>query len=101
MTVKKPAERVQEARSGSPRGDGSGEGAGKPVARRYGVWAGDPRGDREDPARCREEVWPTGRSMIPHQCRRPRGHGPDGAYCSVHGKSSDNIKPMLVLRKYK
>ena len=53
--------------------------------RRYGCWAGNPNGKREDPKRCIEEIWPTG-SWIPCQCSRKRGHGPDGLYCKQHAK---------------
>ena len=62
--------------------------------RRYGQWAGDPRGVAEDPARCVEEVYPTGRSMIPFQCRRKRGHGEGGLYCYQHSRSTINIRPI-------
>lgn len=51
---------------------------------RYGDWAGNPRGQRPDPALCCETVWPPGRSMISGQCAKSRGHGPEGAYCAVH-----------------
>jgi len=50
--------------------------------RRYGVWNGCPMGRAEDLTLCIEEVW----SRIPHQCRRIRGHGPDGLYCKQHAK---------------
>ena len=54
--------------------------------RRYGQWAGNPEGMREDPALCIEEVWPSGGAWIPRQCARKRGHGPDGLYCKQHAK---------------
>jgi len=50
--------------------------------RRYRIWAGNPKGDPEDPERCIEEVPDGGRSVLFHQCYRKRGHGPDRAYCS-------------------
>lgn len=53
-------------------------------SRRYGQWAGNERGTKEDVTRCIEEVWPTGRSIISYQCQRKRGHGPGGVYCRQH-----------------
>lgn len=55
-------------------------------ARRYGEWAGNPKGTKEDPARCVEEVCGADRWPVFHQCRRKRGYGPGGAYCRQHGK---------------
>jgi hypothetical protein len=53
----------------------------------YGSWAGNPKGRKEDIARCIEEVWPNERmSFIAHQCQRKRGYGPDGLYCKQHAK---------------
>lgn len=54
--------------------------------RRYGQWAGNPRGDPEDPARCIEEVRPATREYWMHgrQYNRKRGQGPDGLYCKQH-----------------
>lgn len=64
--------------------------------RRYGQWAGDKKGHAEDPARCVAEVFPAHRAggFISYQCRRKRGHGENGEYCSVHGRSTKDIKPM-------
>ena len=53
---------------------------------RYGVWNGCPQGQAEDPARCFEEVYPTGGGWISYQCCRKRGHGRDGLYCKQHAK---------------
>ena len=53
--------------------------------RRYGQWAGNPDGVREDPTRCIQEVYPR-MEWHPSQCLRKRGHGPDGLYCKQHGK---------------
>lgn len=53
--------------------------------RRYGQWAGNPKGMAEDPDCCIEKVWP--QDGIPpgsRQCQRKRGHGPDGLYCKQH-----------------
>lgn len=57
-----------------------------PKNRRYGEWAGNPAGQKEDPTRCREEVWPRDGSWTPYQCLRKRGHGPKGEFCSLHAK---------------
>lgn len=51
---------------------------------RYGDWAGNRAGQRPDPACCCESVYPPGRGMIPSQCAKSRGHGPEGAYCAIH-----------------
>jgi hypothetical protein len=54
--------------------------------RRYGCWAGNSAGTKEDESRCIEEVWPSSGGWIPYQCQRKRGHGPDGLYCKQHAK---------------
>jgi hypothetical protein len=55
------------------------------MTRRYGRWGGMPRGTPEDVTKCIEEVYPRGRSIIPAQCQRKRGHGPCGLFCKQHG----------------
>lgn len=50
----------------------------------YGAWAGMPKGHQPDFKRCCEEVWSRERWSRHSQCSRPRGHGPDGAYCKQH-----------------
>lgn len=51
----------------------------------YGGWAGSPDGQRPDYTRCCIEVGrPLGRTTMFGQCLKPRGHGPDGAYCKIH-----------------
>ena len=52
----------------------------------YGQWAGDPKGRLEDETRCIEEVTETEGWGHRYQCRRKRGHGPDGLYCKQHAK---------------
>lgn len=54
--------------------------------RRYGAWAGDPKGVPEDKAQCIEEIWPRDNIWSPYQCQRKRGHGIDGLYCRQHAK---------------
>lgn len=54
--------------------------------RRYGQWAGDPRGVVEDPTRCIKDVTPPSRSIISYQCRRKRGHGEGGQHCRQHAR---------------
>jgi hypothetical protein len=51
---------------------------------KYGAWAGFPEGHKPDLTRCCEEVRSPGRWASYHQCTKPRGHGPDGAYCKQH-----------------
>lgn len=94
MTGEDRPERVQEGRAEVGQGEGSGEGAVKAPPRRYGAWAGNPKGSPEDPTRCRAEVWPRCRGFISAQCSRKRGHGEDGAFCSIHAKPTTDIKPL-------
>lgn len=54
--------------------------------RRYGPWAGNPKGMPEDPARCIAEVAYGGRSVRFHQCSKKRGKGPHGLYCGTHAR---------------
>lgn len=56
--------------------------------RRYGQWAGNPRGAAEDKARCVEEVAERGRWINYYQCLRKRGYGPNGEYCKQHAKKA-------------
>ena len=55
--------------------------------RQYNLWAGNPKGDKEDVTRCIKEVrdWSGWHSV---QCSRKRGHGPDGLYCKQHAKKA-------------
>jgi hypothetical protein len=53
---------------------------------RYGTWAGNPKGQKEDVTCCRYEVWPNTCSPIPHQCNRKRGYGYKGWFCAQHAK---------------
>ena len=66
----------------------------RPSNRRYGQWAGNPRGFPEDEGRCVEEVYPAGRSIISYQCSRKRGHGEGGLYCYQHSRDSKGIRPI-------
>lgn len=54
---------------------------------RYGVTPATPFGMAPDFNKCAEEVsdYYTG----VHQCKRRRGHGPDGAYCKKHAEVHD------------
>ena len=54
--------------------------------RRYGQWAGDPKGQLEDVECCVVEVWPSSSygGWQPYQCQRRRGYGPRGEYCKQH-----------------
>ncbi len=54
-------------------------------SRRYDAWAGNPAGVAEDPTRCVETVADASLRFTHYcQCRRKRGHGPDGLYCRQH-----------------
>lgn len=50
----------------------------------YGAWAGDPKGHAPNFTRCCAEVCSRERFSRFYQCTKPRGHGPDGAYCKQH-----------------
>jgi|HubBroStandDraft_3_1064219.scaffolds.fasta_scaffold83973_3 hypothetical protein len=50
----------------------------------YGAWAGNPKGCAPDFTRCCAQVWSRERFARHYQCNKPRGHGPDGAYCKQH-----------------
>ena len=53
------------------------------MSKRYGQWAGNPKGHAQDPERCVEAVFGEG-AFVEHQCYRKRG--PGGSYCSQHAK---------------
>lgn len=57
---------------------------------RYGQWANRPQGTAEDKSLCIESVCGNERGDMPHQCRRKRGHGPDGLYCRPHAEKFNN-----------
>jgi len=60
--------------------------------RRYGEWAGNPKGVAEDPNHCVAGLWKIYKEkkwhycLIEHQCTHKRGYGSDGLYCKVHAK---------------
>ena len=65
--------------------------------RRYGEWAGNLKGFPEDKTRCIATVWHGCHSA---QCSRPRGKGPDGLYCAVHGrKETERIERAEMRNK--
>jgi hypothetical protein len=47
----------------------------------YGDWAGNPKGHKPKPNQCCERVSSGWHSK---QCSRPRGFGPEEAYCKQH-----------------
>jgi hypothetical protein len=61
---------------------------GEPGKRRYGMWAGQPKGKPEDTSRCIESVRNPNiaRGMVSKQCARPRGFGTNGDFCKQHAK---------------
>lgn len=61
----------------------------------FGEWSGNPKGYPEDPSRCIEGVYGD-RSMIESQCKKKRGHGPDGCYCKQH---ANKLVRMEKIRK--
>lgn len=50
---------------------------------RYGKWAGNPKGQEQDPVRCVVEVWQAN-DCKSRQCKRRRGHGQNGLFCKQH-----------------
>jgi hypothetical protein len=66
--------------------------------RRYGQWAGDEIGQRENITRCVQVVYPADGGWIPYQCKRKRGHGPNGLYCSQHGAIEDRRQRRAARR---
>lgn len=63
------------------------------TTRRYGEWAGNPKGYPEDTARCIIEVAES-RGWHYHQCLRKRGYGADGLYCLQHAKQQLATSPQ-------
>lgn len=58
--------------------------------RRYGVWAGNPKGRPENYEHCVAGVWPKeGHAFTSYQCARKRGHGPNDEYCKQHGAKEE------------
>jgi len=55
----------------------------KAQKRRYGDWAGDPKGTDYYPEYCAYELFS---SFVWHQCSRRNGHGVNGLYCKQHAK---------------
>ena len=60
--------------------------------RRYGAWAGRPKGYLENTDLCAEEVNKYHGSMLKKQCTRSRGFGPNGEYCPQHAKKYTNAE---------
>lgn len=54
--------------------------------RRFGKWAGNPKGHREDVTCCVCSVAVGERSQLFRQCSRKRGYGRDGLFCKQHAK---------------
>ncbi len=63
----------------------------KLMERRYGQWAGNPKGNKEDLTKCIEEVWKRGCGISAHQCSKKRGYGPQALYCKQHSKKHVNF----------
>lgn len=55
----------------------------------------------EDKTRCAVCIFPGIRKGSPHQCRRPRGYGPDGLYCKQHDPAVVQAKRDTQTAKYK
>lgn len=64
----------------------------------YGQWAGNERGIPADPARCCEEVYD--RFVKFHQCTRPRGHGPEKAFCKQHTPDAKAARAKAADEKF-
>jgi hypothetical protein len=68
---------------------------------RYGNWAGNPDGHKPDFKRCCEEVRAPERWGLYHQCTRPRGYGPDAAYCKQHDPEVVNARKEKADTEYR
>ncbi len=57
-------------------------------ARRYGISPANPKGVRPDFTKCAADVSARGGWSLAasNQCKRPCGHGPNGAFCKQHAK---------------
>lgn len=67
---------------------------------KYGAWAGNPRGHDPDFSRCCESIYGALGSHGGHQCNRPRGHGPNGAYCKQHDPEAVKARRDAATAKY-
>jgi hypothetical protein len=67
----------------------------------YGAWAGQPRGRAPDFSRCCVSVPDGGRSPLSHQCHKPNGKGPDGAYCATHNPDAVAARRKKSEEKYR
>lgn len=65
--------------------------------RRYGQWAGNPKGVAEQTDRCVFELFDRGWGMGHfRQCSRKRGHGPGGLFCKQHARMAADGKHLFV-----
>jgi len=64
--------------------------------RMYRIWAGNPKGNKENPTKCVVSVADGGRSVLSHQCRNKRGFGPNGLYCRRHAKMIEEGRYIYV-----
>jgi len=69
-------------------------------SKKYGDWAGNPRGTPADPSRCCERAGGYGRGEIPHQCSKKRGYGPEKAYCKQHDPASVKARRDAEAARY-
>lgn len=67
----------------------------------YGAWAGDPVGRAPDYTRCCTAVASRERWSKYFQCSKPRGHGPDGAYCKQHDPEAVKARKEASEAKWK
>jgi len=64
----------------------------------YGAWAGNPNGWPADAEKCCVEVC---HGIARHaQCTRPRGHGPEQAYCKQHDPAAQAARDKAAREKY-
>lgn len=67
-------------------------------AKAYGRWPTNPQGTPPDPARCCDQV--LSYRGLPHQCTRPRGHGPEQAYCKQHSPEAVAARDKAAKERY-
>lgn len=61
--------------------------------RRYGCWAGNPKGDKENKEYCIAQV---SGDYTCYQCLRKRGHGKNGEFCKQHAKMIAEGRNLFV-----
>ena len=67
----------------------------KKVVKRYGANAAN-KGELEDVTKCIKQIW-SENGFKSWQCKRKRGHGPEGLYCKQHGKRIEQLDDLHIM----